>query len=188
MPGRDYGRQTPTTHEKCRQQWLSLAHEAPFPPQQMVVLPPPGATEQIRFVSFVQHCLLLLQSEPAACGLHRLHRLHRLRCCASASFDSAPSPTTATVDAATAPNADLRVVRRVLASPTSRVSESNRNPSMAASHLDDAPAPPGQRNAGRSDCSFHSVVSRRDAALSAVRMVPGSSLATALTFMVTPRP
>ena len=97
------------------------------------------ATEQILFVSFVQHCLLFVQSDPAPCGLHRLHLFRRLRFFASASPNSAASPTTATVEAAAVPSADLRVLRRVLASLTSRVSESNRDLSTAASDLGDAP-------------------------------------------------
>jgi hypothetical protein len=140
-PDGDYGRQKPTTQEKCRQQFSLLVHVAPVPPQQIVVPLLPWATEQIRLVSFVQHCWLVVQSEPATCGAHRLHRLHRFRFFASASPDNAASPTTARVDAAT-PSADCRVLRRVLGPPTSRVSESNRDPSTAASHPGDAVAPP----------------------------------------------
>jgi hypothetical protein len=66
-----------------------------------------------------------------------LHRLQRLRFFASASPDSVASPTTATADAAAVPSADRRVLRRVLTSPTSRFSDSNGNPSTAASNLHD---------------------------------------------------
>jgi hypothetical protein len=100
----------------------------------MVVLLRPGATEQILLVSLVQHCLLVVQSDPGACGLHRLRRLHRFRFLASASSVSVASAKTATVEAA-APSAELRVVRRVLAFPASRVRESNRTLSTAASNL-----------------------------------------------------
>jgi hypothetical protein len=115
---------------------------APVPPQQMVLVPLPGPSAQILFVLSVQHCSLVVQKSPAARGRHRLHRRRRLRLAASVSPESAASPTSATVDAVAAPNADLRVVRRVLDSPTSRVSASNCDPSTATSDLGDAPASP----------------------------------------------
>ena len=140
--GDDYMRQNPDTHVKCRQHSELTEHEAPVPPQQMVSVPEPEPSAQIRFVLSVQQCTLVVQSDPAVRGWHCGHRRCRLRFLASVSPERAASPTTATVDATAAPTADLRVVRRVLTSSTRRVSESNRDPSTATSDLGDASASP----------------------------------------------
>ena len=123
--GNDYIRQKPKAQMKCRQHWALLVQEAPVPPQQTVVPPVPGPSAQIRFVLSVQHCSLVEQTSPNDRGRQRGHRRPRLRfrllllfllrLWASVSLERAVSPTTATVDAAAAPSADLRVLRLLLA-------------------------------------------------------------------------
>ncbi len=165
---------------KCRQHWALLVQEAPVPPQQMVSPPVPGARAQILFVLSVQHCSLVVQSDPAARGRQRSQRLRRLRFRlrfrASASLESAVSPTTATVDAAAAPSADLSVLRLVLACPTSRVSESKRDPSTVASNLGDAATPPASRKRRPVGHELLRPVGRREAAFSAVRIPVGRAV------------
>ena len=99
-------------------------------------------------VRFVRAALLVGRAQRA--GRLRLRtaragrRLHRFRCLffASASPESAASPTSARVDAAAAPRADLGCCAACWAHRPAAVSASNRDPSMAASHLGDAAAPP----------------------------------------------
>ena len=160
---------------KCRQHCELAVHEAPVPPQQMVLVPLPAPSAQIRSVLSAQHCSFVEQNSPAARGVHRGHRRRRfrLRFLASASPERAASPKSATADAAAAPTADLRVVRRVLAPPTCRVSASNSDPSTATSRLGDAGRRPSRRNAGRAERRLQRTGRRREAAVSAVRVISG---------------
>jgi hypothetical protein len=131
---------------KFAQQSSLLTHWAPVPPQHVVsLLLAFDAVVQYLFVSFVQHCLLVVQSDPSGSGLHFGHFFFFFFLfffLASASPAKPVSPTAATADAAAALSAELSVLRRVLVSPTRRVSESNLDLSTTSSDLGDALAPP----------------------------------------------
>jgi hypothetical protein len=144
-------RQTPETHWKWWQQSALIEHGTPVALQHTVWVALGVFNAQIRFVVFVQHCSLVAQASPSPRARQRRHRRRRRRSrlAASVSPDRAASPTSATVDAAAAPTADLSVVRRVLAAPTSRETESNRDPSNAASDPGDSLRRLCRRNAGR---------------------------------------
>jgi hypothetical protein len=148
-PGDHVMRQNPELHWKWWQQSALIEQATPVPLQHTVVVALGVFNAQIRFVSFVQHWSFLEQASPNPRPRQRRHRRRRRRSAASASPDRAASPTSARVDAAAAPTADLSVVRRVVAAPTSRETESNRDPSTAASDSGDSLRRPCRRNAGR---------------------------------------
>jgi hypothetical protein len=110
-------------------------HEKPNAPQQVLsLLPALEATEQIMFVSFVQHCWLVEHDEPKDCASHFGHFLHFFFF-AVTSPAIAVNPTAAAAVAAAPPSAERSVVLRVLTRPTTRMSESNCEPSKAFSYL-----------------------------------------------------
>jgi hypothetical protein len=140
-----YGLQNPLLQVKLAQHELLELQEKPNAPQQVLsLLPALEATEQIMFVSFVQHCWLVEHGWPKSNGEHFGHFLHFFFFAAT-SPASAEKPTAAAAVAAAPLTAERSVVRRVLTRPTTRMSESNCEPSKASSDLD------GARRAARFD-------------------------------------
>jgi hypothetical protein len=134
-----YGLQNPLLQVKSPQHELLEVQEKPFAPQQVVsLLPALEATEQIMFVSFVQHCWLVVHGWPKSSDSHFGHFLHFFFFAAT-SPATAENPIAAAAAAAAPPSAERSVVLRVLPRLTSRRSESNCEPSKAYSYPDGAP-------------------------------------------------